>query len=362
MNYFINYMLPLGYEIAVVCNYGLESATITLPNGVKLYPGGNDPLTREATLPWAAREFEPDVVLSLYDVWPLKFPSDPDFTWDWIAWTPIDSSPVSYKIIDKLMLADGIIAYSRFGQKAISKAGLESHYIPHGIPTDLFIPGDRSKAREAIGLPQDKFILGMVGANSFHPSRKSIAETLVAFSRFHSRYPDTALYLHMLVNEERAGVDIQSMQSDLNIGHAVYWAHQGGIRLGMPLDHMVTVYQALDVLVLPSLGEGFGIPVIEAQSCGISVIGNDCTTFPELVVGGWLTAGQPFRTAYRNWWQMPFIDSIVNAMEAAYRSFHDRTEWRQRQQTARKHMVARYDFGRVVAPMFDVYFRSWKNV
>ncbi len=50
-------------------------------------------------------------------------------------------------------------------------------------------------------------------------------------------------------------------------------------------DDLIPLYNAADVLVLPSLYEGFGLPPLEAMACGTPVICSNRTSLPE-VVGG----------------------------------------------------------------------------
>jgi glycosyltransferase involved in cell wall biosynthesis len=48
-------------------------------------------------------------------------------------------------------------------------------------------------------------------------------------------------------------------------------------------DDLVTLYQATDLFVFPSLYEGFGLPVVEARACGAPVIASKTSSLPELL-------------------------------------------------------------------------------
>lgn len=52
----------------------------------------------------------------------------------------------------------------------------------------------------------------------------------------------------------------------------------------VPDEDMPALYSAADLFVFPSLYEGFGIPVLEAQACGTPVLTSNGSALPE--VGG----------------------------------------------------------------------------
>ena len=71
-------------------------------------------------------------------------------------------------------------------------------------------------------------------------------------------------------------IDRRALAARLGISGAV--SYPDGYFYDMGLideEAMATWYNGLDVLSLCSYGEGFGLPLIEAQSCGIPVITTD---------------------------------------------------------------------------------------
>lgn len=51
----------------------------------------------------------------------------------------------------------------------------------------------------------------------------------------------------------------------------------------VPDDDLLPLYNLCHLFVFPSLREGFGLPVLEAMSCGIPVIGSNSTSIPEVL-------------------------------------------------------------------------------
>src|SRR5205085_3554019 len=48
-------------------------------------------------------------------------------------------------------------------------------------------------------------------------------------------------------------------------------------------EHLVALYRMAKLFVYPSLHEGFGLPALEAMSCGTPTIGADNSSIPEVI-------------------------------------------------------------------------------
>ena len=77
---------------------------------------------------------------------------------------------------------------------------------------------------------------------------------------------------------------------DIEIEQINCWIKEFNIRvnsvilLGYVSDNdLVTLYQTCALFVFPSFHEGFGLPILEAMSCGAPAIGSNCTSIPEII-------------------------------------------------------------------------------
>ena len=51
----------------------------------------------------------------------------------------------------------------------------------------------------------------------------------------------------------------------------------------VPENHLVDLYRLAKLFIFPSMHEGFGLPALEAMSCGTAVIGADNSSIPEVI-------------------------------------------------------------------------------
>ena len=84
-------------------------------------------------------------------------------------------------------------------------------------------------------------------------------------------------------------------------GHRPQFAREDGLEtlrhLGAVADRLLPgLYAGAEVFALPSLYEGFGLPVLEAMACGTPVVCSDTTALPE-AAGGAARLAAPDRVA-----------------------------------------------------------------
>lgn len=321
--------LPLlreqGHDIAVSAFYGLQGAPMTW-EGFTCYPGGAEPYGNDVlsshALHWLGGNAAAGAIILLCDAWVITTPSLRFFTVG--AWVPVDHDPVPPAVAAFFQRNPAAvpIAMSRYGETKFREAGLDPRYVPHGVDCRLFRPDvcDRADARQLLQLPEDAYVVGMVAANKgSHPPRKSFPQMFDAFARFAARHTDALLYLHSEQMGAHAGIDLQQLADVYGIGRKVHFVDQYALRLGIPTEAMPTVYRAFDVLANPAMGEGFGVPIIEAQACGVPVIATDFSAMSELVGAGWkVEHDRWWDPAQAAWLAYPQPGSILDALEAAY--------------------------------------------
>jgi glycosyltransferase involved in cell wall biosynthesis len=326
---FVPKLAALGHDIAVASNYGFHDAQLHW-NGIKCYPA--DGVYGNRTLAAYAQDFGADQVIALCDAWVLH----PDEWGDGppvAVWAPVDHTPLPAMV--RAPLAHPRvrpIAMSWFGEQMMRDAGLEPLYVPHGIDTDLFRPRPelRDEARGRLGVPHDAFLAGMVAANVGNSDvpRKNFPNVFTALARFMAAHPDAWFYCHSEGNPRpgAGGTNLYELAERRGLpSDRIRIPADNAWHLGIPAEFLaLTVYPALDVLLLPSMGEGFGIPLIEAQACGVPVIASDHSAMTELAQNGWLVGGDPWDDRLMKAdFILPPVGAITEALEHAHEARDD---------------------------------------
>lgn len=310
-----------GNNVAIHANYGLEGAS-TVWNGFTVYPKGNAVYSDDVVVAhyseWAHRM--PDrkaLLMTLYDVWVFKSQAF-DAVDQIVSWVPIDHTPCPPDVLAWCARSNVVpVAMSKYGQRMLHQAGIDALYAPHTVEP-VFKP--TSGGRKILGISDDRFMVMMTAANKgTSPPRKAFAENILAFSVFVKKHPEALLYLHTEKHGVH-GINLIDLLKACGVPEKNYqFVDQYAYQMGVSQEVLASFYTAADVLLAVSMGEGFGVPVVEAQACGTRVIVSDQTAQPELVGDGWQCSSQPFWDAtQRAFLHTPITESILGCLESAW--------------------------------------------
>lgn len=135
-----------------------------------------------------------------------------------------------------------------------------------GVDLDKFHVNEKNKYREIIrkkyGIPKEAFVYGFVGRIT---RDKGINELLEAFQCIYETNKD--IYLMMVgASENDSTVDMELFNWSQNCSHVIYTGYTNVVEQFL---------SAMDVYILPSYREGFGMGVVEAEAMGVPVIVTD---------------------------------------------------------------------------------------
>ena len=147
-----------------------------------------------------------------------------------------------------------------FGTKSIQKDNYR--LIKNAIDTEKFKYDKnlRNKMRKQLEV-QDKFVVGHIG--TFTPP-KNHTFIIDVFKKIHDKNENAIL---LLVGDGKLRSSIEKKIKDLELTEYVILT---GVRSDIP-----ELLQSMDVFVFPSIFEGLGIVVIEAQTSGLPCIASD---------------------------------------------------------------------------------------
>ena len=264
---------------------------------------GGDPRAPycQTVLPEYLAKYKPDVFGTLLDTFML-FPwiCNMPISCKTVGWWPSDGGWFPQGCENVLKRFNRNVMMAKFGQEQVKRLfNLDTLHIPHGVKSLKFRPmkeEDRHELRQVYGdkalyvvhngnyaqMKVDlnkKFVVGCVARNQ---PRKMMDRLIKSFCLFAKGKEDVILLLHSDFRDMAAGFNLQDLADRYGEGRKVYWT---GIKWfdNYSVDRMVEIYNLFNVHFLLTSGEGFGVPFIEAMSCGIPNVATNYTTTKELI-------------------------------------------------------------------------------
>jgi glycosyltransferase involved in cell wall biosynthesis len=122
-------------------------------------------------------------------------------------------------------------------------------------------------------VPAGRFVLH-VGGNQWYKNRRGVLEIYASLAKEAATAPNLVLVGAPLSAELRGLVQANSW------GSKVYSV------ANCDDEHLAAFYSAAELLLFPSLNEGFGWPILEAQACACRVVTTDREPMSEVAGGG----------------------------------------------------------------------------
>ncbi len=129
----------------------------------------------------------------------------------------------------------------------------------------------RDEVRRNNGISEDDKVVAFVGSLV---SVKNVSVLQPLFHEIRARYEGT-LRFWMVGDGKLRGQVEAAMAADDSVD-VTFWGN-------VPSEHMPSVMNCIDVMVLPSLNEGLPLVCAEAIRCGVSVVGSDVGGIPEVI-------------------------------------------------------------------------------
>jgi glycosyltransferase involved in cell wall biosynthesis len=177
-----------------------------------------------------------------------------------------------------------IVGLSRWLNECSSNSALlkdKKHiHLPNPINTDIFRPFDKEKSRELWSLPKDKKLI-LFGANS-------------ATSDINKGFKELGEALHKLTCKDIEFVVFGSSEPQVSQNFGFKTHYLGHLHDDVSL---VTLYSAVDVMIVPSLQENLSNAIMESLACGTPVVAFDVggnSDMIEHLINGYLA--KPFES------------------------------------------------------------------
>lgn len=357
------HLKALGHEVAVACHAGLFGA-VEMWQGIRLFPHSNYPAQYgQDIVEHHAAHFKPDLIVSWMDAFVLQ--PDKVRPLPWCAWVPVDSWPLMKRNIEPLKACKHIISPTEWGKRAIEAAGLEvSAVIPCAFDSVQFYPLPepmaelRATLSRVIGVEiGDRFLVNMVSANA--GKRKNFEAAFTAWHEFSKEHPDALLFCHtdptgyFFQGENLTDMCVALGVNTDSILFPPQWEYVCG---AIPDDFLNLLYNCSDLHLNTCHGEGFGLPVLEAQAAGCPVLTPQFGAAWEVNqiksngIEGQLFYGVPGAMQFE-----ARVSSLIGQLCAISQSAMNMNTRSPELRRALAAMVARYDVGEVIS-LWETFF------
>lgn len=233
----------------------------------------------------------------------------------------VDSAPPKLEWLFTFCNADVVVPYTQWAKKVLNEhCGEKINLFPKvanaGINPNEFYPIENKKEHQKNFFGKECNVIGLVMRNQ---KRKLIPDILMVYRKYldsiketnPALYNNTILYLHTSYPEE-SGWDLPCLLMEYNLIDKVYFTYScrkcnnvygskfkgsvvkcnkcgeiassmSGVSNSVSTIRLNEIYNLFDIFIQYAICEGFGIPQIEAASCGVPIASVDYSAMSEIV-------------------------------------------------------------------------------
>jgi glycosyltransferase involved in cell wall biosynthesis len=268
--------------------------------------------------------FKPHIVCTWTDYWMYAYQDTSPYRkyFSWVQMPMVDSAPQKIEWLHTFCNADVVIPYTEWAKKVLSEAcGKNINLFPKtanaGINPNEFFPIENKRQHKIDIFGNDYNIVGCVMRNQ---KRKLFADNMLIFRKYLNRlkednnldqYNKSFLYCHTSYPEEN-GWDFPAILLEYNLLDKVYFTYVcrnckhwfpskfrnsisacpkcrnisatfPSVAASLGTNDLNKIYNLFDVFLQNAIAEGFGMPQLEAASCGVPMASVDYSAMSEIV-------------------------------------------------------------------------------
>lgn len=227
-------------------------------------------------------DYKPDILLAIGDIWDFSYLIGPQQNYrdkvnnnfKSILWVTVDGEWINPHWGNVIRSFDNIVSFSKFGLNEIKKYSKHNfEYIYPGVDTEIFYPYDINHKWDTSSIDiKNTFVGTIIGQNH---DRKNIPMALDIFSEFAKDKEDVFLFLATNPNSQ-FGNDIFTIIKNNNLINKVAVVKNVNYFSGVKDSQINLLYNMATVIINTSIGEGLGLPLLEAQAANCIPI---CTNY-----------------------------------------------------------------------------------
>lgn len=212
-------------------------------------------------------------IITIHDLIPLKFPQQfPRGISGEIKWQIQRQSVKKSSAI----LTDSNASKNDI-EKIIGYNNTAIHTIPLGVRSEFSIIKSevvKLRTKKYYSLP-DNYLLNVGDVNYNKNSEGLVTAFSLLADKF--KYLDLVLVGKGFVDQSPQLRELKSIIRNFNLEKRVH------LLANVSLQDLIIIYNLADIYVQPSFAEGFGLPILEAMSCGCPVIASDIESHLEIL-------------------------------------------------------------------------------